>query len=202
MRLAHTRGILNTVTPRFRATQRRQCTRANCGRTVLVNKDGSLRAHRVPLGKTRYLGQMCRDPKTGKAHTPLAANQTSDLPTPAHSPSAAFITLRVKQTLHTAQPDDTKDPTTTASQDPRTNRHGATSTHHMTPIEEQFHTGRRKMINAFADLTTLATRAGAHHDSITALHGQFFDGNVDVKDAWTTSAFTTWLRDPQPKGQT
>jgi len=57
------------MSPRFQATERRRCPRANCGRTVLVNKDGSLRAHRVPWGNTRYLGQMCRDPKTSKAHT-------------------------------------------------------------------------------------------------------------------------------------
>jgi hypothetical protein len=57
------------VTKRYRPTERRRCSRANCGRNVLVNKDGSLRAHRKPIGTTRYLGNVCRDPHTGKAHT-------------------------------------------------------------------------------------------------------------------------------------
>jgi hypothetical protein len=49
---------------------RQACPRPGCGREVLVNKDGSLRAHRRPLGRNpRYLGELCRDPETGRAHT-------------------------------------------------------------------------------------------------------------------------------------
>lgn len=54
---------------RFRSTERRRCPRTNCGREVLVNQDGSLRAHRKPMGTKGYLGDVCRDPITGKAHT-------------------------------------------------------------------------------------------------------------------------------------
>jgi hypothetical protein len=42
---------------------------------------------------------------------------------------------------------------------------------------------RRDMIDAFAELTTLAHRAGVAPIEMTALHGMFFDGNVTVKYA-------------------
>lgn len=54
------------------------CPRERCGRTVLVNADGSLRAHRKPFGsrgastRSPFLGDLCRDPLTGNAHTPNA----------------------------------------------------------------------------------------------------------------------------------
>ena len=54
----------------------------------------------------------------------------------------------------------------------------------MDGLREQFKTGRMEMIRAFADLTALAHRGGATEDEITEIHGRFFDGNVDVKDAW------------------
>ena len=59
----------------------------------------------------------------------------------------------------------------------------------MDDIRNQFNEARRDMISAFADLTTLALRAGADHAAITALHGGFFDGNVIAKDAFEVAAF-------------
>lgn len=44
--------------------------------------------------------------------------------------------------------------------------------------------GRRAMIDAFADLTALAHKAGVDPDEVTRLHGLFFDGNVEVKRAF------------------
>lgn len=40
------------------------------------------------------------------------------------------------------------------------------------------------MIDAFAELDTLARRAGADADAITAIHGRFFGGNAGIKDAF------------------
>jgi hypothetical protein len=54
----------------------------------------------------------------------------------------------------------------------------------MDALRDQFAAGRRAMIDAFADLTTLAYAHGATEDEITALHGRFFDGHVEIKDAW------------------
>lgn len=51
------------------------------------------------------------------------------------------------------------------------------------------------MISAFAELTTLALRAGVDHDAVTALHGEFFDGHVEVKGAYTATAFRAWRLD-------
>lgn len=53
----------------------------------------------------------------------------------------------------------------------------------MDETRDTFNTGRRLMIDAFADLSTLARRAGVEEDAITALHGHFFDGNVEIKRA-------------------
>lgn len=50
--------------------------------------------------------------------------------------------------------------------------------------QERHATGRGAMIGAFADLTTLALRAGVTWDSISRLHGEFFDGNVEMKRAF------------------
>lgn len=40
------------------------------------------------------------------------------------------------------------------------------------------------MIDAFAELTALARRAGVDADAITATHGKFFDGNVAIKESF------------------
>lgn len=45
------------------------------------------------------------------------------------------------------------------------------------------------MIGAFAELTTLALRAGADWDAVSDLHGAFFDGNVAIKDAFRVTLF-------------
>jgi hypothetical protein len=60
-------------------------------------------------------------------------------------------------------------------------------------MDDQFHTGRKRMINAFVELSTLALRAGVKPDDITELHGCFFDGNVEIKDAFAVTGFKAWL---------
>ncbi len=45
------------------------------------------------------------------------------------------------------------------------------------------------MIEAFVVISDLARRAGVDDDQITEAHGRFFDGNVDVKDAFAVAAF-------------
>lgn len=54
----------------------------------------------------------------------------------------------------------------------------------MDQIRDPFNTGRRAMINAFVELSTLARRAGVTEDEITPVHGRFFDGNVQAKRAF------------------
>jgi hypothetical protein len=54
----------------------------------------------------------------------------------------------------------------------------------MDELRNQHNDGRTAMIAAFGELTTLALRAGMDEGVVTALHGQFFNGNVDVKCAW------------------
>jgi hypothetical protein len=54
----------------------------------------------------------------------------------------------------------------------------------MDDIRDRFNGGRRAMIDAFVDLSTLARRAGVTEDEITEVHGRFFDGNVETKRAW------------------
>lgn len=44
--------------------------------------------------------------------------------------------------------------------------------------------GRRAMIDAFVELSTLARRAGVTEDEITPVHGRFFNGNVQAKRAF------------------
>ncbi len=55
------------------------------------------------------------------------------------------------------------------------------------------------MIAAFAELTTLALRVGADSDDVTALHGRFFDGNVDVKKAWRCVLLLAEIYVPGPR---
>lgn len=40
------------------------------------------------------------------------------------------------------------------------------------------------MIDAFVRVSDLGRRAGVDEDVITAAHGQFFDGNVRIKDVF------------------
>lgn len=70
----------------------------------------------------------------------------------------------------------------------------------MDAIRQQFQGARTSMIGAFAELTTLALRAGVPRDEITRLHGRFFDGNVDAKDAFSVAAFVAELSGWPPRG--
>lgn len=54
----------------------------------------------------------------------------------------------------------------------------------MDTLRDDFNSGRQAMIAAFAELTTMAWRAGADEDAVTALSARFFDGNVQVKSAF------------------
>lgn len=49
---------------------------------------------------------------------------------------------------------------------------------------DEFHRGRREMIDAFVRVSDLARRAGVDEGVISEAHGQFFDGNVRVKGAF------------------
>jgi hypothetical protein len=68
----------------------------------------------------------------------------------------------------------------------------------MDEIRDRFHGGRRQMLDAFAELSALARRAGACEDAITAAHGRFFDGNVEAKMAFRVAIV---LAEVQQKGQ-
>jgi hypothetical protein len=65
----------------------------------------------------------------------------------------------------------------------------------MDEIRDDFHHGRRAMIDAFAELTTIALRAGVDWDRITEIHGRFFDGNVELRRAFRTAMFLAEIRD-------
>lgn len=54
----------------------------------------------------------------------------------------------------------------------------------MDEIVGKYQHGRRAMIDAFVELSTLARRAGVTEDEITPVHGRFFDGNVQAKRAF------------------
>jgi len=67
----------------------------------------------------------------------------------------------------------------------------------MDEIRDRFNNGRRSMIDAFADLSTLARRAGADPDAITLAHGRFFDGNVETKRAFSILVLLAEVWRPQ-----
>ena len=54
----------------------------------------------------------------------------------------------------------------------------------MDTIRDTFNDGRRSMIEAFAELSALARRAGVDEGEITEAHGRFFDGNAKVKSSF------------------
>ena len=64
----------------------------------------------------------------------------------------------------------------------------------MDEIRDDFQRGRRIMIDAFAELTTLALRSGTDPDQVTELHGRFFDGNVASKGAFRTAILLAGIR--------
>lgn len=66
----------------------------------------------------------------------------------------------------------------------------------MDDTRDQFHAGRRAMIDAFAELTTLALRAGVDEGRVTELHGRFFDGNVEAKAAFRVAILLAEVRRP------
>lgn len=67
----------------------------------------------------------------------------------------------------------------------------------MDELRDQHAAGRTAMICAFAELTTLALRAGVDEDAVTALHGRFFDGNVEAKRAWRTRLLLAEILSPR-----
>lgn len=64
----------------------------------------------------------------------------------------------------------------------------------MDELRDKFHAGRRDMLDAFVDLSTLARRAGVPEIEISAAHGQFFDGNVAIKDAFRVVILLALIR--------
>lgn len=67
-------------------------------------------------------------------------------------------------------------------------------------IRDRYAEGRKAMIAAFAELTTLAMRAGVDEDAIHELHGRFFDGNVASKRAFRVIALLAELHTSPPSG--
>jgi hypothetical protein len=59
----------------------------------------------------------------------------------------------------------------------------------MDELRTQFHDARRAMIDAFIDLLTLAHEAGVAWDVQSQIQGQFWDGNVELKDAFEATNF-------------
>ena len=49
------------------------------------------------------------------------------------------------------------------------------------------------MLDAFVTLSTLARELGATSETLTDMHGQFFDGNVGIKDAYAVASFLAGL---------
>lgn len=54
--------------------------------------------------------------------------------------------------------------------------------------------GRLAMREAFLAVSTLARQAGASEDEITRAHGLFFDGNVQVKAAFSAAVILAAIR--------
>lgn len=81
----------------------------------------------------------------------------------------------------------------------RTAAVGATSWWGMDETCEKFHAARQQMIAAFAELTTAAWRAGVDEDVVHALHARFFDGNVEIKEAfWVAAALARIFQPHRP----
>lgn len=64
----------------------------------------------------------------------------------------------------------------------------------MDELRDQFHHGRREMLEAFLALSTAARRSGIDEDEISRLHSQFFDGNVEVKRAFRAAILLSEIR--------
>jgi hypothetical protein len=64
----------------------------------------------------------------------------------------------------------------------------------MDELRDRFQTGRRDMLDAFAELSALARGAGVAECEISATHGQFFDGNVAIKRAFGVAVLLASVR--------
>lgn len=64
----------------------------------------------------------------------------------------------------------------------------------MDETREKFHDGRKNMLDAFVELSTLARNAGVPERVISMTHGQFFDGNVQVKEAFRVAVLLASIR--------
>jgi hypothetical protein len=64
----------------------------------------------------------------------------------------------------------------------------------MDRTRDKYHHGRHGMLEAFVELSDLARQAGVDEDAITALHGRFFDGNVQVKEAFRVAVLLAEIR--------
>jgi hypothetical protein len=68
----------------------------------------------------------------------------------------------------------------------------------MDRLRDQHNDGRAAMIGAFAELTTLALRAGVEGEAVTVIHGRFFDGNVRIKSVWRAAVLLAEISQPGP----
>jgi hypothetical protein len=66
----------------------------------------------------------------------------------------------------------------------------------MDDIRDRFHTARREMINAIAELTTLALRAGVDDSAIHDIQGRFFDGNEELRKVFSLLLLLAEIRRP------
>ena len=66
----------------------------------------------------------------------------------------------------------------------------------MDELRDKFHAGRRDMLDAFVELSTLARRAGVPELEISMTHGQFFDGNLMVKEVFRVCLLLAMIREP------
>lgn len=66
----------------------------------------------------------------------------------------------------------------------------------MDELRDRFNHGRRDMLEAFLDLSTLARRAGVDEEDVRQTHGQFFDGNVEIKKSFRVVVLLAEIRMP------
>lgn len=72
----------------------------------------------------------------------------------------------------------------------------------MNELCERFDAGLQAMIDAFAELTTLACRAGVERDAVVPLHGRFFDGKVSASEQFGAASILArvWCDPGQESG--
>lgn len=59
----------------------------------------------------------------------------------------------------------------------------------MDEIRTQFHEARASMLDAFKDLLALANKAGVDYEVQSEIQHRFWDGNVEIKDAFAVTHF-------------